>query len=58
MMLFAQSRCLCGERDDDSMRDSTLCRISVTHHEGSPFLMFAREAEAVEAWEVAGRVAA
>jgi ATP-dependent Clp protease ATP-binding subunit ClpA len=33
-------------------------RIRVTHSEGSPFLMFFREAGALEAWEVAGRAAA
>ncbi len=32
--------------------------IRVTHNEGSPFLMFFREAEAFEAWGVAGRAAA
>jgi propanediol dehydratase large subunit len=33
-------------------------RMRVTHREGSPFLMFFREAEALEGWEVAARVAA
>jgi ATP-dependent Clp protease ATP-binding subunit ClpB len=32
--------------------------IRVTHSEGTPFLMFFREAEALEAWETAGRAAA
>jgi ATP-dependent Clp protease ATP-binding subunit ClpB len=32
--------------------------IRVTYNEGSPFLMFFREAEAFEAWGVAGRAAA
>jgi ATP-dependent Clp protease ATP-binding subunit ClpA len=32
--------------------------IRVSHSEGSPFLMFLREAEAIGAWELAGRVAA
>src|SRR5260370_6729501 len=30
-------------------------RMRVTHREGSPFLMFFREAEALEGWEVAAR---
>jgi ATP-dependent Clp protease ATP-binding subunit ClpB len=33
-------------------------RIRVTHSEGSPFLMFFREAGALEAWDAAGRAAA
>jgi ATP-dependent Clp protease ATP-binding subunit ClpA len=33
-------------------------RIRVSHTEGSPFLMFFREAGAMEAWEVASRAAA
>jgi ATP-dependent Clp protease ATP-binding subunit ClpB len=33
-------------------------RIRVTHREGSPFLMFFREAGMLEAWDVAGRAAA
>ena len=33
-------------------------RIRVSHTEGSPFLMFFREAGALEAWEIAGRAAA
>jgi hypothetical protein len=33
-------------------------RIRVTHREGSPFLVFFREEEASEMWEVAARVAA
>jgi ATP-dependent Clp protease ATP-binding subunit ClpA len=33
-------------------------RISVSHTEGSPFLIFFREAGALEVWEVADRAAA
>jgi ATP-dependent Clp protease ATP-binding subunit ClpB len=33
-------------------------RIRVTHKDGSPFLVFFREAGAFEAWEIAGRAAA
>ena len=29
-------------------------RIRVTHSDGSPFLMFFREADTLEAWEVDG----